>query len=95
MNKSVLIAALVSVAFCATTVASETSSVKAGTLHSIDFAANTLSIEDEKGNIQAFSFTANTRTIVEGRAMNLRRALKPGQQVELKLRSEKLAQASL
>jgi len=95
MTKSMLLAAFASIAFSGMAFAKDDLTTKSGVLHSVDFSAYTLTIANEKGEMETFNFTPDTRTIVDGRSISLRRALKPGYEVEIKLRPSKLAQASL
>lgn len=93
-TKAILVSAFASLIFSTAALAGEQLTSKSGILQDVDFSTYTLSIADANGNIESYSFTPKTRTTIDGRTINLRRALKPGYAVELKFRADSLEQAS-
>ena len=91
--QSALLASVLGLSF--NTLATEQTSLTSGVVHNVDFKTFTLEIvNDQNGKVEEFTFSPSTRILFDGQRVNSRRALKPGQTVEFKLRSSQ-TQASL
>lgn len=86
---SLFAAVLLSIALSAQVSASAD---KKGVLKDVDLENRTLTIINAAGEVEAVKFGPNLRMTHEGKSINVKRYLKPGLNVELKLTN---AQASL